>query len=477
MRRTTILTMVIMVVGTGLLAGCASAPAGPTFQGKALPADLYVPRADHWVMVLDRSTSMADPYQGMKKLAVEQALVGAVNETLPEIGYEGGVVAFGKSSTVSGKCVHVLMKVQPYTTQGVGDALGRVGLAGGKSPLRCALRVAGKMLEGKSGTKAVVVFSDGLHMDGAEIANAGDLKKAFGDQGAVWAVQIGDSAQGRALLQQVVAAGGGELFTADGLTSEDALVAFVEKIFVARDSDGDGVADEEDACPDTPKGVKVDDRGCPLDTDGDGVPDYLDRCPDTPKGVRVDKDGCPLDSDGDGVPDYLDRCPDTPKGAPVDKDGCPLDSDGDGVPDYLDKCPDTPKGVPVDDAGCPPELITVHDDGTWEVKTQVFFDLNKAVIRDEAKPALDQLAEAMKSPRYAGWSVEVQGHCDKSGPRTFNERLSQKRADAVREYLVARGVAADRLVAKGYAWDRPRYPNDREHRALNRRVEFRPFKK
>ena len=90
------------------------------------------------------------------------------------------------------------------------------------------------------------------------------------------------------------------------------------------DSDGDGVSDDLDTCPDTPKGVKVDKNGCPPDSDGDGVPDYLDKCPDTPKGVTVDRNGCPLDVDGNGVPDYLDKCPDTPKGVKVDKDGCPI---------------------------------------------------------------------------------------------------------------------------------------------------------
>ncbi|MBN2398563.1 MAG: thrombospondin type 3 repeat-containing protein, partial [Deltaproteobacteria bacterium] len=123
------------------------------------------------------------------------------------------------------------------------------------------------------------------------------------------------------------------------------------KIF--RDSDGDGVPNDTDECPDTPEGVKVDERGCPLDSDGDGVPDYLDKCPGTPKGIEVDCDGCPPDSDGDGVPDYLDRCPGTPTGVKVDEWGCPLDTDGDGVPDHLDKCPGTPKGVKVDEWGCP----------------------------------------------------------------------------------------------------------------------------
>ena len=119
------------------------------------------------------------------------------------------------------------------------------------------------------------------------------------------------------------------------------------------DSDGDGVPDDLDLCPDTPTGVVVDEFGCPLDADGDGVPDYLDECPNTPTGVMVDAVGCPVDSDGDGVPDYLDECPNTPAGVVVDAVGCPLDSDGDGVPDYLDECPNTPAGVVVDAVGCP----------------------------------------------------------------------------------------------------------------------------
>ena len=119
-----------------------------------------------------------------------------------------------------------------------------------------------------------------------------------------------------------------------------------------KDSDGDGIPDSKDLCPDTPRGVLIDETGCPLDNDGDGVPDYLDKCPQTAKGVKVDKDGCALDSDKDGIPDNLDKCPNTPGGVAVDKNGCPLDSDGDGVADYLDKCPDTKFGLIVDSNGC-----------------------------------------------------------------------------------------------------------------------------
>jgi len=128
---------------------------------------------------------------------------------------------------------------------------------------------------------------------------------------------------------------------------------FKKKKVAEKDSDGDGVPDKIDKCPNTPAYATVDANGCPFDTDGDGVPDYHDKCPNTPKDVKVDSVGCPIDSDGDHVPDYLDKCPNTPKGAKVDAVGCPVDSDGDGVPDYLDKCPFTPKGTKVDAQGCP----------------------------------------------------------------------------------------------------------------------------
>ncbi|PYP34108.1 MAG: hypothetical protein DMD49_01285 [Gemmatimonadetes bacterium] len=127
----------------------------------------------------------------------------------------------------------------------------------------------------------------------------------------------------------------------------------------AQDADQDGVPDQDDACPNTPLGAKVDVRGCPLDTDQDGVPDGIDQCPDTPVGTPVDATGCAMDADHDGVPDGIDKCPDTPAGATVDATGCPSDSDHDGVLDGIDKCPDTPAGATVDATGCPTD--TDHD--------------------------------------------------------------------------------------------------------------------
>ena len=118
------------------------------------------------------------------------------------------------------------------------------------------------------------------------------------------------------------------------------------------DADGDGVADSNDRCEDTPAGVMVDESGCAVDSDHDGVPDRQDRCADTPEGALVDEHGCETDSDQDGVVDRLDKCPGTAEDAPVDRSGCELDCDGDGVVNSNDNCPRTPAGAQVDKIGC-----------------------------------------------------------------------------------------------------------------------------
>ena len=119
------------------------------------------------------------------------------------------------------------------------------------------------------------------------------------------------------------------------------------------DSDGDGILENSDRCPDTPAGAQVDGTGCPSDSDADGVPDGVDRCANTAPGADVDSTGCTQDSDGDNIADGLDRCPDTESGVLVDPNGCPRDSDGDAIPDGLDRCSETPKGATVDALGCP----------------------------------------------------------------------------------------------------------------------------
>jgi OOP family OmpA-OmpF porin len=202
----------------------------------------------------------------------------------------------------------------------------------------------------------------------------------------------------------------------------------------------------------------------PADSDGDGVIDDRDKCPGTPRGVAVDRDGCPKDSDGDGIIDDRDKCPGTPKGAAVDTTGCPVDSDGDGVPDYLDKCPDTRKGVPVDKDGCPlPEKISIS--------LLVEFDTDKADIRPKYHDEIARVGDFMK--KYSETTAVIEGHTDNMGGKAYNERLSQRRADAVRKYLIDKfGIAASRLTAKGYGFAKPVADNKTaEGRQKNRRIE------
>jgi outer membrane protein OmpA-like peptidoglycan-associated protein len=139
-----------------------------------------------------------------------------------------------------------------------------------------------------------------------------------------------------------------------------------------RDSDGDGVKDNADRCPNTPPGEKVDATGCSasqLDVDGDGVPDAADRCPNTPTGEPVDASGCSesqKDDDRDGVVNSRDKCPNTPAGEAVDADGCAesqRDADGDGVPDVRDRCPNTPRGEAADANGCSDSQRDDDNDG------------------------------------------------------------------------------------------------------------------
>jgi outer membrane protein OmpA-like peptidoglycan-associated protein len=243
------------------------------------------------------------------------------------------------------------------------------------------------------------------------------------------------------------------------------------------DSDGDGVPDGIDQCADTPRGCGVDLRGCPSDTDGDGVCNGLDKCPDTAKGCTVDAQGCPIDSDGDNVCDGLDRCPNTATGCTVDAQGCPADADNDWVCDGLDRCPNTATGLVVDVTGCPIEVSSKEtellDTGTITTR-DINFETAKWDLLPASRKVIDEIGAILV--KWPELRIEIGGHTDSRGSDQYNLELSDKRANAVREYLLSKlpQVEPGQYTAKGYGESRPVASNDTvEGMALNRRVEFK----
>jgi outer membrane protein OmpA-like peptidoglycan-associated protein len=249
------------------------------------------------------------------------------------------------------------------------------------------------------------------------------------------------------------------------------------------DYDGDGFYGSIDLCPDELEDIDgfEDHDGCPdPDNDGDGVPDSVDRCPGTPPGSQVRTDGCiDNDLDGDGIPNSKDDCPEDPEDLDgfEDGDGCPdTDNDGDGVPDTVDQCPNEAETVNgfMDKDGCPDnpsEKVTITD-GQLVIADKVHFETAKATIRQESYEILDEVARVL-SDNAQIQLLRIEGHTDDRGSESYNQKLSQRRAESVREYLIDKGVNSDRLIAVGYGEAQPIADNEtKQGRSDNRRVAF-----
>jgi outer membrane protein OmpA-like peptidoglycan-associated protein len=262
--------------------------------------------------------------------------------------------------------------------------------------------------------------------------------------------------------------------------------------FGGKDTDGDGIYDKNDACPEV-AGLKQF-NGCP-DTDGDGIIDGSDACP-TEFGLAA-LNGCP-DKDGDGIADKDDDCPDAAgkaafKGCPdtdgdglADKDdkcptvagpksngGCPvLDADKDGVADKDDDCP-TVAG-PASNKGCPEVTEKVVEELKIQAKS-VFFNSGKSSFKTgdaETIASLDAIKEILKNYPTAKWSIE--GYTDSTGPDKLNQKLSEDRANAIKKVLIDNGIKSENLNAVGFGKANPIAPNNtKEGRAQNRRTEVK----
>jgi outer membrane protein OmpA-like peptidoglycan-associated protein len=237
------------------------------------------------------------------------------------------------------------------------------------------------------------------------------------------------------------------------------------------DSDLDGIPNGQDLCPTEPG---IGPEGCPpRDWDNDKIPDNVDRCPhEAEDGAPPDpRDGCPnKDQDNDGILTPIDVCPQEPG---IEPDGCPLrDSDGDGLYDRDDKCPNEPetRNGFQDEDGCPDELPkeVLRFSGIIQ---GIVFDTNTARIRHASYPLLNDAAAVLE--KYPNLQLRITGHTDSTGSASRNAELSLARADAVKAYLLGKGVDGKRIETVGAGPNEPIADNKTAAgRAKNRRIEF-----
>jgi OOP family OmpA-OmpF porin len=403
----------ILMIST-LLIGCAGEKVKPTpqaFQTYKFQPNQYEPKVDDFMVILDTSSSMADKYQEQAKAAIAQNFLIAMNETLPELKYNGALRTFGHDSYLPDRPTMLVHGVRSYSKAEFGSALNSVKEPAGDSslPLAKAITAAGGDLKSAQGPIAVIIVSDGADMDQAPVKAAEALKSQFGERLCIDTVQVGNDPDGQAILEQIAGASGCGFSTPAGkLATSSSMGGFVESVFLAK-----------------PAPVAV------ADSDGDGVPDNKDKCPNTPKGVKVDVFGCPLDSDRDGVSDYLDQCPNTPIGATVDARGC------------------------------------------WTFAAVVLFDINSAEVKSEAYSMLQEAVLIMK--KNPDLKIEIDGHTDSTGTEAYNMILSEKRAEAIKDHFISSGIDPNRLTTKGFGITKPAASNKtKAGRAQNRRVELTP---
>ncbi|MGM0427331.1 MAG: OmpA family protein [Thermodesulfobacteriota bacterium] len=402
--------------------GCAAAPQfkpGP-FTAHQFDLDQYASKVNTALIVFDASKSMTKwPYKGTPKINIAKDVVHRMNQTIPDIEMESGLRVFGQNPEVASGDTALIYGITDYSQSGLDSALNAIQGHGMETPMSAAVEAAGNDLAATSGPIALILVSDGEHPEIPNLPvdkNIKALKDQYGARLCIYTIGIGDNPEGITRMKEIARTGGCGFFkTADDLTSAAAMADFVEEVFLTklRDSDGDGVYDKDDMCPGTPPGVEVDERGCPLEA---------------PK----PKAAAPADSDGDGVMDDRDKCPNTPVGAEVDADGC------------------------------------------W-ITGNVHFDFDKSNIKTRFEPILIKIAAVMKqNPEL---QLTINGHTDSIGTESYNQGLSERRAQSAKQYLKDRGIDGSRLSIVGHSFRQPIATNETsEGRAENRRAEFEPVR-
>ncbi len=380
-----------------LLTGCAQLksfkkPIEPleTFVPQNLDSESlsvkYVPKIESFVIILDSSASMQDAYTGTvnnghSKFVVAKDILMRMSNTLPEVDINSALVTFGHGFFTPLDKTFIVYELTKHSRGLLENALTSATTPQGSSPAGDAMKDAWNLLLTSGGQNAVILVSDGEQLIGSPLTRAKELKEMYGDRVCLYTVCVGNTAEGEKELRELArAVQCGFSVTADKIASSENMADFVKAVFL----------------------------------------------------TEVPKQVSDVDSDGDGVFDKDDQCPDTPKGAIVDARGC------------------------------------------WVVKG-VAFDYKKWEIKEEFNSNLSNIVDVLQKNPDMG--IRIEGHTDNIGSMEYNIDLSQKRAQAVKNYLVENGITESRISTVGFGFKKPIAPNDTEKgRSLNRRAEIVPIK-
>ena len=403
-------TGVLVLLLGFVLTGCAGlstkSTADITCTSKDINAMLksgeYQKKVDNFLIIQDASSSMSDKlgksftYEP-SKLALSKDLVRCLNSTLPDdLSVNAGMRVFGPIYSEKG----LVYGMSKYTKAGLEDAVLAVGGTGGVTPLANAISYGNADLYDMTGDAALIIFSDGLNTEPASpVAAAAAMNDIYGDNICIYTVLLGNDPKGKMTMEQIAAAGKcGFATEADSLHART--LADGSSVGVA-----DGMADFVTAV-------------------------FLEKAP-----AKAPRKAVDLDSDGDGVPDSLDQCPNTPKGIKVDRVGCP---------------------VPI------PEKVSIT--------LLVQFDFDKYTVKPEYHDDIEKVANFLKA--YPKTTGDLEGHTCSIGTEEYNMKLSKRRAESVKKYLVEKfNIDGSRLTTVGYGESQPVASNKtQDGRIKNRRV-------
>ena len=367
-----------------MLAGCASSP--PAYQPAPFtPATIdtsdKVAAVDTFVVVFDASSSLAE--NRSEKFFNAKDTVSHLNQTVPALGYNAGLVVFGPECMLGEKLARVAYGPETYSEAAFADGLNSIKCAGGPTPMARGIDLS-KAEVGEAGRVALFLVSDFTKIDAGAVNKAAEsFKGDLGDRLCIYPIQVGNDPKGATLAQTLASLGGcGRAVNASEIASSSAMAGYVTTALLA------------DAPPPPVAAVNP-------DTDGDGVLNDADDCPNTPPGVKVNRRGC------------------------------------------------------------------------WVLAGEnVLFNFNSAKFVGDDTYLMDEAARILLA--NPDIDVEIMGHTDNVGNPEYNRRLSERRAQAVHDYFLSKGIADERMDVRGFGSDVPLVPNDTaENRALNRRVELR----